>query len=113
MNITAEPGLWLQLAIVVWNCGLTAALWLRKPGIDAGQAVDELRTDMDSRFKHLDKQVVEIRAHMTHMPTTSELAKLEGVVANLNERATGLHDNMITVRASLVRIEDYLLRRNG
>lgn len=112
MEIT-HTGLWLQLAIVIWNCGLTAALWLRKPGIDAGQAVEELRDDMDTRFKHLDTQVVEIRAHMTHMPTTSEMAKLEGVVSNLSERTIGLHDNMITVRASLVRIEDYLLRKGS
>lgn len=105
-----EPSLWLQFAIVVWNCGLTGALWLRKPGIDAGQAVDELRIDIDQRLMQLGEQVVEMRTHMTHMPTSQELIKLEGTVGNISERTVALGDNMVTVRASLVRIEDYLLR---
>lgn len=105
-----EPGLWMQLALVVWNFVLTAALWLRKPGEDAARAVDGLRADVDQRLKDAGGQITEIRAHMEHMPNNDELLRLEGAVREINERAAGLHRNIDTMNNSLRRIEDYLLR---
>lgn len=101
---------WVELFIVLWNCGLTAVLWLRKPGEDAAIAVDALRADVDDKLKSQSEQITEIRAHMQHMPTNDELMQLEGTVRQINERTTGMADGMSTVRASLNRIEDYLLR---
>lgn len=101
---------WIELSIVLWNLGLTAALWLRKPGTDAGKAVNELREDMDEKLKHQGSQITEMRAHMQHMPTNDELLELEGTVKEISERTAGLQRNMDAVRASLTRIEDYLLR---
>jgi hypothetical protein len=101
---------WLQFAIVLWNTGLTAAIWLRKPGTDAGMAVDRMRVDFDIRINNLVAQIAEIRSHMSHMPDSEELAALEGTVKQIHERTSSLADGMGTVRASLTRIEDYLLR---
>jgi len=108
--MTSEPGFWLQLAIVVWNCGLTGALWLRKPGQDAAVAVEALRIDVDGKFDSQNKTIAEIQTNMRHMPSNEDLAKLEGTVKEINERTVGLTRNMDTVRASLTRIEDFLLR---
>jgi hypothetical protein len=101
---------WIGLGVVLWNCGLTAVLWLRKPGEAAAVAVDALRDDVDGKLKKQAEQITEIRAHMEHMPTNEELKELEGTVREINERTTGLARNMDTVRASLTRIEDWLLR---
>lgn len=101
---------WVELVIVLWNCALTGVLWLRKPGVDAARAVDELRVDMDGRLYRQAQQITAIQTHMEHMPTNDELVALEGAVKEINERAAGLARNMDTVRASLHRIEDYLLR---
>lgn len=101
---------WIELAIVLWNVGLTAAVWLRKPGEDAGRAVKELRDDMDDKLKTQGSQITEMRTHMQHMPTNDELLELEGSVKEISERTAGLQRNMDAVRASLTRIEDYLLR---
>lgn len=101
---------WIEFGIVVWNCGLTAVLWLRKPGEDAARAVQALRDDVDGKLKMQAHQITEMRAHMEHMPTSDELVKLEGMVQRINERTSGLADGMHTVRAALTRIEDYLLR---
>ena len=102
---------WLQFAIVLWNTGLTAAIWLRKPGTDAGMAVDRMRTDIDLRINNVVTQISEIRSHMTHMPNSEELAELEGTVKQIHERTSALGESMATVRSSLARIEDYLLRQ--
>lgn len=101
---------WIELSIVLWNCGLTAVLWMRKPGVDAAREVQKLRMDFDLNLKLQADQIIEMRAHMQHMPKTEELIKLEGTLRQLNERANGLAENMTTVRASLHRIEDFLLR---
>src|SRR5574337_259608 len=101
---------WIELSIVLWNCGLTAAMWLRQPGVEAARAVDELRSDVDTRLQEQGTRITEIRTHMEHMPTSEELLELEGTVRQINERTSGLTEGMATVRSSLVRIEDYLLR---
>lgn len=101
---------WIGLLIVLWNSGLTAAIWLRKPGTDAGLAVDRMRVDFDLRINSLTAQITEIRTHMSHMPDSEELAALEGTVKQINERTSSLADGVVTIRASLGRIEDYLLR---
>lgn len=101
---------WIELTIVLWNCGLTAVVWLRKPGEDAARAVRELRGDVEDRLAGQETKIAEILTHMEHMPTSEEMAALEGTVRQINERTSGLADGMKTVRASLNRIEDYLLR---
>jgi len=101
---------WLGPVMVIWNFALTAVLWLRKPGNDAVQAVGALRKDVDMKLETQSKTIAEIQAHMKHMPTNEELAELEGTVRQINERTTGLADSMTTVRTSLHRIEDFLLR---
>lgn len=101
---------WIQLGIVLWNCGLTAVLWLRKPGEDAADAVDALRGELHSGLRAQASDITEIRAHMAHMPTNDELLQLEGTVKQINERTQSLAANMKTVREALTRIEDYLLR---
>lgn len=98
MDPLKNPQLWLAVLALLWNCALTAALWLRKPGVDAGKAVDELRGRLTT-----------IEAHMQHMPTNEELATLEGMVKQLNERTEGLSEAISTVRTQLNRIENYLL----
>mgnify|MGYP000152539587 CR=1 FL=1 len=101
---------WIELCIVLWNCALTGVLWLRKPGVDAAQAVEALRVDMDRRMHDQARQITGIEAHMEHMPTNDELAALEGAIKEVNERGAGLARNMDTVRISLHRIEDFLLK---
>jgi predicted nucleic acid-binding Zn-ribbon protein len=111
MNLS-DPREWLQFGLLVWNVGLTAAVWLRKPGMDAARAVQELRIDIDIRMKNHSDQIIEMRTHMSHMPTTDQLTTLKSTVTQINERSVGLNDAMLTMRTSLGRIEDYLLRNH-
>jgi predicted nucleic acid-binding Zn-ribbon protein len=97
------------VALALWNVGLTIAMWLRKPGEDAGAAVDALRTEHGNQLAKVVQRLVGIETDMRHMPTSEELAQLEGTVKQIAERTEAMTDNMSTVRTQLNRIENYLL----
>lgn len=103
--------IWIQLGTVLWNCGLTAVLWLRKPGEDAARAVEAMGDEVEAKLRSQAQKITEICAHMEHMPTTEEIARLEGTMRQVNERISGLADGMKMMRSSLLRIDDYLMRR--
>lgn len=112
MNFT-DPKFWLELVIVVWNMGLTAAIWLRKPGQDASAAVEALREEHGGELSSVNLRLAQIQTEMKHMPTSEELAQLEGTVGKINERTEGMADNMQTMRGQLNRIETYLLNQKS
>lgn len=66
-------------------------------------AVNALRFDFDGRLRSLEETV-------RHMPTSSEFAELEGSVRVIGERYEALNDGQQIIRASLSRIENFLLR---
>lgn len=97
------------VALALWNAGLTIAMWLRKPGVDAGAAVESLRKAHGDQLAVVVQRLVSIETDMRHMPTSEELAQLEGTVKQIAERTEAMTDNMSTVRTQLNRIENYLL----
>lgn len=111
---------WITVLLVLWNAGLSVALWLRKPGMDAGAAVDKLRADLHNRHDALvarvalqETDIAGVKVHMQHMPSDDELATLRGSVMELSARTQGLVEAMNGVRATTQRIEAYLLNNSG
>ena len=94
---------------IVWNIGLTLIVWLRKPGEDAGAAVSQLAAELKKDIAQHSARLAEIETHMEHMPSSEELAKLEGMVLDINARTEAQSEQLRTVSASLTRIETYLL----
>lgn len=92
MNFT-DPRFLLDLAQTV----IIVILWLRKPGTDAAAAVTAMRERLG---------LVEER--IKHMPTSEELAELEGSVRTINERTAGMSESMNVMRNQLSRIDDFL-----
>lgn len=90
---TADWKLWFT---VVQTLAIVA-LWLRKPGENAREAVAQLRGRVD---------VIEER--VKHMPTSEELRELEGQLSGIRERLSGLDDTAKNTRAAVQRIEDFL-----
>lgn len=108
-SLIADNRFWLDLVQWLVTLGLAITVWLRKPGEDAGKAVDALRADHDQRLHQHGQRLTEIEAHMEHMPTTEDLKELEGTVKEIGERTAGIADGMGTMRATLARIETFLL----
>ena len=92
MNFT-DPRFLLDLAQTL----VIVILWLRKPGADAAAAV----TSMRERLGLVEERI-------KHMPTSEELAELEGSVRTINERTAGMNEAMNAMRGQLSRIDDFL-----
>jgi ElaB/YqjD/DUF883 family membrane-anchored ribosome-binding protein len=99
-------------ALTLGNLVANIALWLRKPGEDAGQAVQTLRSETRESISSLRGRADVMEERVKHMPTTDELTELEGQFSAIRERLVGLDDTTKNTRAAVQRIEDYL-RRSG
>jgi hypothetical protein len=95
---------WLVMAVI------SLVVWLRKPGEDAKGAVTALRESTDTQLAGLAKRLTAVETHLDHMPTSEELAKLEGTVKQIDERTEGLAEAIGQLRIQLNRIEEFLLR---
>lgn len=107
--IPPELKAWLDL--IQW--GLTGALavfvWLRKPGEDAGEAVTALRREVSKQLNGLSHRMIVVEERIKHVPTSDELAELEGTVRLISSQISGQGESMQTMRVQLNRIEGYLL----
>lgn len=110
MDILRQINDWLTLVLVLWSAGLTAALWLRKPGVEASNAVTALKDDQRVRHDLLNTRLTTLEERIRHMPTSDELSELEGTVKAIDERTEGLAEAIATIRTQLSRIENFLLQ---
>ena len=86
------------LVISVGNVLATVALWLRKPGTDAAEAV----TGLANRLDVLEERVA-------HMPTEGDLQNVLAAMANVRERLAAVEAHTEATRAATARIERFLL----
>ena len=100
---------WPLLLNILGTLGVGVVTWLRKPGGEAMSAVRALEKALaDSNSEHRNR-LTAIDAQLKHMPTSEELSDLEGDVKAINERTKWQSDEIETIRATLARIETYLL----
>lgn len=96
----------LQLLLSLAATVIAIAAWLRKPGEDAQEA---LRRHIGTEHATLREKVSTMEERIRHMPTSDELAELEGTVKKVEERTAGLNEGLLQVRKQLDRIESFLL----
>lgn len=83
--------------------------WLRKPGEEAAAAARTLDRKLDDTNHEHRNRLTMIESQLKHMPTSDELSALEGDVKAINERTKWQADEIETIRATVTRIESYLL----
>jgi hypothetical protein len=89
---------------------LAVAVWLRKPGEDAGQAVSALRRELVDELAGMSHRLTVVEEQAKHVPTRADVAELEGSIKAISMQASGLAEAISTMRVQLNRIEAYLLR---
>ena len=117
-----EAKFWFDVLQGIVTAALVVTVWLRKPGTDAGKAVellkqtvadrfDAYRVSHDAELQGQRARITEIEAHMEHMPTSEELRELEGTVKQIAERTLGMNERMGTMASTMARIEHFLLTK--
>lgn len=109
-SISPDLKVWLDLIQWLLMLALSVSVWLRKPGEDAGKAVQLLRAEVTGKQQLVDKAIATIEEQIRHMPTSEELAKLEGSVNSISAKVGGIADAMGVQNQQLNRIETYLLQ---
>ncbi len=84
--------------------------WLRRPGEAASAAVAQLGERLNRDHNELVNRVVTLEEQVRHMPTSADLAKLEGTVQSLAVDTSAIKESMQITRVQLNRIEAYLLQ---
>ena len=115
---------WIFAAIgvisLVLNGGLAWLVWVRKPGEEASRAVqsttervaDLLRqhqAELERRLQDQHGRISELEVTVRHMPSADEVRRLDGLVKVIDERTTGMQEGMRGMRASLGRIESWIV----
>ncbi len=100
---------YMLVILGLWSAGLSIVVWLRKPGEDAGEAVSKLRSEISADVGHIKDRLTAIETEIEHMPTSEELAQLEGTVKQINERTAAQSEQMKSLSAAVNRIETFLL----
>lgn len=100
---------WLDLAQWLVTIGLAVSVWLRKPGEDAGAAVKALKESVDEELSTVNTRLATLDERVRHMPTSDELAELEGTVKAVSAQIDGLREGVKTMRIQLNRIEEYIM----
>lgn len=96
---------WLVVALAVWNFLLTVAIWLRKPGEDASEAVASLEKKHAEALAAVNTELATFRERMQHMPTDDELSELRGDLQAIAAQL-GVLPNM---QRDINRITDFLM----
>ena len=100
---------WMLVILGLWSAGLSIVVWLRKPGEDASSAVKDLRDEITAELGQVNSRLTKIETEIEHMPTSEELAELEGTVKQINERTAAQSEALKAVASAVARIENYLL----
>lgn len=98
----------LDMVQWVFTGVLAAAVWLRKPGEDAAQAVAKLAAEMERRLLSHADRIKEVETELKHFPTADHVRQLEVSVRQIEERTRYFAEGMNAMRHTLTRIEDWL-----
>ena len=103
----------LRNAVIVVNtigmAVISLVVWLRKPGEDASKAVHALRADLTEQHNGLNVRLGKLEERIEHMPSSTELAELEGSVKEIKAQNNAQSERLNSISASVARIENFLL----
>jgi len=90
----SDPRLWLDILQTL----VIAMLWVRKTETAAIKQVDDI-----------DHRVTVVEGRLQTMPSAADVAELKGSVRVTSTQIHGLEDSVRVTRATVARIEHYLL----
>jgi TolA-binding protein len=112
-SMNQDPRFLLDLA--QWGAtGLLALfLWIRRPGQEAGDEAKRLKGHVVQMQRDITQRLTILEERWQHVPTRVEIARLEGDIKALQMQMQAQDDTLMSIRAQLTRIEQYLLDTAG
>lgn len=102
---------WLQALNMLGVVGVAVYTWIATSDKDNSQHIKAVEEAMTRRIAELVSRLDRVETSMQHIPTQQELASLQGDMKSMKTAQDAMRDDFRTVRQSLTRIEDFLLKR--
>lgn len=119
----SDPRFWMDAVVIGMTVINTIVVWLRRPGVQAQEAVNALSGRLDKELdalrnttsrieSSLSARLLGVEERMLHMPTDEELATLRGDVQSVAASVEGQRDLLKRVEHQQTLILEQLLARS-
>jgi hypothetical protein len=112
-NLT--PGFYLNFLQFAWLLAVTAGVFLRKPGEDAGKHLDELQKAVNKQDQANASDLAEQRAktalleeRVKNMPTHNDIRALFETMADLKGQLSAVRESQLRQIRALEMIQDFM-----
>ncbi|WOI47731.1 DUF2730 family protein [Acidovorax sp. BLS4] len=111
--MTAEQiGLWLQIiAVVVLPIASAIYTWIATRDKDNTVHIKAVEEAMAKEMAALKSRTDKLETRVQYMPTPQQMSELQGDVQAMQATQDAIQRDMTTVRITLNRIEDFLLKK--
>lgn len=105
-------GLWLQIiAVVVLPIASAIYTWIATRDKDNTVHIKAVEKAMGDAIAVLHSRTDKLETRVQYMPTPQQMSELQGDVQAMQATQEAIQRDMTTVRISLNRIEDFLLKK--
>lgn len=105
-------GVWLQIiAVVVLPIASAIYTWIATRDKDNTVHIKAVEEAMTKQMAELNSRADKLETRVQYMPTPQQMSELQGDMQAMQATQEAIQRDMTTVRMSLNRIEDFLLKK--
>jgi hypothetical protein len=111
----ATPGFYLNVIQFLWLLSVTAFMFLRKPGEDAGKHLEELQSTITRQdqinaaaLAEQHAKVALLEERLRNMPTHTDVRALFEAMADVRGKLESMRDNQGRQNRTLELIQDFM-----
>lgn len=102
---------WMAAINMLGVVGAVIYTWIATSDKDNSQHIKAVEEAMTRKIVEHSSRLDRVETSLEHIPTQQELAELQGDMKSVKTAQDAIREDFRTVRQSLNRIEDFLLKR--
>ena len=113
MNFNSQAiSMWLQIiAVVVLPIASAIYTWIATRDKDNTVHIKAVEKSMSEALAQLHSRTDKLETKVQYMPTPQQMSELQGDMQAMQATQEAIQRDVVTVRMSLNRIEDFLLKK--